>query len=239
MGRPRHAAQRDHQRSDSRPTSGPAAPPPEEKNFVPDLHFVEISQGPASLRRRARAEPDRGVHDARASSCRSSTSRPNTPSRGDGLRRSHQHEDAAVRHHLQAGDLARSRSRSTSTSRTGRTTTCGSSTARAARRSAASAATARYAGQFHWINAIAMDSKGNIYTGEVEQNKRIQKFVPVIEPARRKADRSNESSCPMLRRSARPGSCSSSPVRTGQLLDQHPVFKNGAPNQQRDRCSQE
>jgi hypothetical protein len=37
----------------------------------------------------------------------------------------------------------------------------------------------RYAGQLHWINAIAMDSKGNIYTGEVEQAKRIQKFVPV------------------------------------------------------------
>jgi hypothetical protein len=25
-----------------------------------------------------------------------------------------------------------------------------------------------------------MDSKGNIYTGEVEENKRIQKFVPVV-----------------------------------------------------------
>jgi DNA-binding beta-propeller fold protein YncE len=37
----------------------------------------------------------------------------------------------------------------------------------------------RYAGQLHWINAIAMDSKGNIYTGEVEQAKRIQKFAPV------------------------------------------------------------
>jgi sugar lactone lactonase YvrE len=37
----------------------------------------------------------------------------------------------------------------------------------------------RYAGQLHWINAIAMDSRGNIYTGEVEQAKRIQKFVPV------------------------------------------------------------
>ena len=37
----------------------------------------------------------------------------------------------------------------------------------------------RYAGQLHWINAIAMDSKGNIYTGEVEQAKRIQKFEPV------------------------------------------------------------
>ena len=37
-----------------------------------------------------------------------------------------------------------------------------------------------YAGQFHWINAIVMDSKGNIYTGEVEENKRIQKFAPVM-----------------------------------------------------------
>jgi hypothetical protein len=35
----------------------------------------------------------------------------------------------------------------------------------------------RYAGQLHWIDAIATDSKGNIYTGEVEDGKRIQKFV--------------------------------------------------------------
>jgi len=37
----------------------------------------------------------------------------------------------------------------------------------------------RYAGQLHWIDAIAVDSRGNIYTGEVEDGKRIQKFVPV------------------------------------------------------------
>jgi hypothetical protein len=36
----------------------------------------------------------------------------------------------------------------------------------------------RYAGQLHWIDSIAMDSKGNVYTGEVEDGKRIQKFVP-------------------------------------------------------------
>ena len=39
----------------------------------------------------------------------------------------------------------------------------------------------RYAGQLHWINAIATDSLGNIYTGEVEHAKRIQKFEPVWE----------------------------------------------------------
>ena len=37
----------------------------------------------------------------------------------------------------------------------------------------------RYAGQLHWINAIGIDTMGNIYTGEVEHAKRIQKFEPV------------------------------------------------------------
>jgi hypothetical protein len=35
----------------------------------------------------------------------------------------------------------------------------------------------RMAGQFHWIDGIAMDSHGNIYTGEVDTGKRVQKFV--------------------------------------------------------------
>jgi hypothetical protein len=37
----------------------------------------------------------------------------------------------------------------------------------------------RNAGQFHWVHQIAVDSKGNIYTGEVDTAKRIQKFVAV------------------------------------------------------------
>ena len=35
----------------------------------------------------------------------------------------------------------------------------------------------RMAGYFHWIDAIAMDSRGNLYTGEVDTGKRVQKFV--------------------------------------------------------------
>ena len=35
----------------------------------------------------------------------------------------------------------------------------------------------RMAGQFHWIDAIAIDSKGNMYTGEVDSGKRVQKFI--------------------------------------------------------------
>jgi hypothetical protein len=34
----------------------------------------------------------------------------------------------------------------------------------------------RNAGQFHWVHAIAVDQKGNVYTAEVDTGKRIQKF---------------------------------------------------------------
>lgn len=36
----------------------------------------------------------------------------------------------------------------------------------------------RYAGQFHWVHTIAVDSRGNIYTGEVDNANRVQKFRP-------------------------------------------------------------
>jgi hypothetical protein len=35
----------------------------------------------------------------------------------------------------------------------------------------------RMAGEFHWIHQVSLDSKGNIYTGEVDTGKRIQKFL--------------------------------------------------------------
>ena len=35
----------------------------------------------------------------------------------------------------------------------------------------------RQAGSFHWIHNLAVDSKGNVYTAEVDSGKRIQKFL--------------------------------------------------------------
>lgn len=35
----------------------------------------------------------------------------------------------------------------------------------------------RNAGQFHWVHQAATDSKGALYTGEVDTAKRIQRFV--------------------------------------------------------------
>jgi len=40
----------------------------------------------------------------------------------------------------------------------------------------------RQAGHFHWVHSIAVDSKGNIYTGEVDNGKRVQKFKPNAAP---------------------------------------------------------
>ena len=40
----------------------------------------------------------------------------------------------------------------------------------------------RHAGNFHWVHSIAVDSKGNIYTGEVDNGKRVQKFKPNAAP---------------------------------------------------------
>jgi DNA-binding beta-propeller fold protein YncE len=35
----------------------------------------------------------------------------------------------------------------------------------------------RNAGQFHWVHQFGTDSQGNLYTGEVDTSKRMQKFV--------------------------------------------------------------
>ena len=35
----------------------------------------------------------------------------------------------------------------------------------------------RYAGEFHWVHDLAIDSQGNLYAGEVDSGKRVQKFA--------------------------------------------------------------
>ena len=38
----------------------------------------------------------------------------------------------------------------------------------------------RLAGQLHFPNAVSIDSRGNVYTGEVDSGKRIHTFAPVM-----------------------------------------------------------
>jgi hypothetical protein len=152
-------------------------PPPEEKQFVPDLHFLEISKdrlvyiGERGQNRIEVFTTDgKWVKDFYVAA--------NTPARGDGC-----------------GSLA-----NTKMPPCGTTYKLAISTdpkqaylyvadgtnnrvwivdRHSGETLGSFGGNGRYAGQLHWINAIAMDSSGNIYTGEVEQAKRIQKFVPV------------------------------------------------------------
>ncbi|MGI4848877.1 MAG: hypothetical protein ACRYGK_12160 [Janthinobacterium lividum] len=47
----------------------------------------------------------------------------------------------------------------------------------------------RYAGEFHWVHNLAVDSQGNIYTAEVDTGKRAQKFSPDRRSRERDRDR--------------------------------------------------
>ena len=42
----------------------------------------------------------------------------------------------------------------------------------------------RAAGEFHWVHNVAIDSRGNVYTTEVDNGKRIQKWIPNAAPVR-------------------------------------------------------
>ena len=74
-------------------------------------------------------------------------------------------------------DFSTDGDRPTSTPRTGRTTTSGFSCATTGRVLSHFARSGRYAGQLHWVHNMAVDSKGNIYTAEVDNAKRVQKFA--------------------------------------------------------------
>ena len=50
----------------------------------------------------------------------------------------------------------------------------------------------RSAGQFHWLHNLAVDSKGNIYTAEVDTGKRAQKFVQLDDGHDRKRGRDED-----------------------------------------------
>jgi hypothetical protein len=154
------------------------APPPEEKNFVPDLHFVEFDKD-GLVYVGERGQDRISVYTKQGKWVKDYYVAPNTPSRGEGcggLRETKMppcgttykmvfSKDPEQKYMYVAdgtNDLVWILDR-----KTGKTL-------------GSFGGNGKYAGQFHWINAIGMDSKGNIYTGEVEQAKRIQKFVPVM-----------------------------------------------------------
>jgi hypothetical protein len=154
-------------------------PPPDEKNFVPDLHFVEISKD-RLVYIGERGQNRIQVFTPEGKFVRSFYVSPNTPAQRltdgcGGLANTKLPPCGSMyklaisrdpqQKHLYVADGTNNRVWIVER-QSGRTLGW-------------FGGNGRYAGQLHWVNAIATDSKGNIYTGEVEHAKRIQKFVPV------------------------------------------------------------
>ena len=118
---------------------------------------VERRQG---LRRRSAEQPDAGVHDRRRLRAR-------------GLHRAH---DEAARHGLLGGVLAR---RGAACALPGRRRQRPRAPVRSrdADETGSIGRIGRYAGQFIFLHALAVDSQGNLYTAEVGTGRRVQKFV--------------------------------------------------------------
>ena len=108
----------------------------------------------------------------------------------------------------------------------------------------------RMAGDFHWLHQVSVDSKGNIYTAEVDTAKRIQKFLrygpqDAAAPAHRrsaaKRRRTNNAAlaCPETRRrrcevGATTGQLRSIPSRQGVFHRRNLI--RGSPEHSQSKC---
>ena len=155
------------------------APPPDEKNFVPDLHFLEISRdrlvyvGERGQNRIEVFTPEGkfvrefyvspGTPGQRVTDGCGGLNNPKLPPCGTTYKLAISRDPQQK--HLYVADGTNNRVWILDR-QSGRTL-------------GSFGGNGRSAGQLHWINAIGQDSKLNIYTGEVEHAKRIQKFAPV------------------------------------------------------------
>jgi hypothetical protein len=160
------------------------APPPEEKNFVPDLHFVVISKdGLVYIGERGQ---DRiSVYTKQGKWMQDIYVAPNTPSRGPdcgGLPPNTKMPPCGTTYKM---IFSKDQQQKYMYVADGTNNLVWILDRKSGKTLGSFGGNGKYAGQLHWINAIGMDSKGNIYTGEVEQAKRIQKFAPLLTTSKR------------------------------------------------------
>jgi len=154
------------------------APPPEEKNFVPDLHFVEFDKdGLVYIGERGQ---DRiSIYTKQGKWVKDYSVSPNTPSRGPecgGLPPNTKMPPCGTTYKMVFSKDPQQKYMYVADGTNNKVWILDHATGKTI---GSFGQNGKYAGQFHWINAIGTDRQGNIYTGEVEQAKRIQKFMPV------------------------------------------------------------
>ena len=159
------------------------APPPDEKNFVPDLHFAEISKDRlvyVGERGQDRIE----VFTTEGKFVKEFYVSPNTPSRGKdcgGLPPNTKMPPCGTTYKM---IFSKDPQQKYMYVADGTNNVVWILDRQSGKTLGHFGGNGKYAGQLHWINAIGMDSKGNIYTGEVEEAKRIQKFLAVMSGSR-------------------------------------------------------
>jgi hypothetical protein len=159
------------------------AAPPDEKQFVPDLHFAEISKDKlvyVGERGQDRIE----VFTTEGKFVKEFYVSPNTPSRGEdcgGLPPNTKMPPCGTTYKMVFSKDPEQKYMYVADGTNNHVWILDRSTGKTL---GSFGSNGKYAGQLHWINAVGVDSKGNIYTGEVEQAKRIQKFVPVLASSR-------------------------------------------------------
>jgi hypothetical protein len=155
------------------------APPPDEKNFVPDLHFAEISKdGFVYVGERGQDRIEMFTKDGKF--VKEFYVSPNTPSRGEdcgGLPPNTKMPPCGTTYKMVFSKDPEQKFMYVADGTNNHVWILDRKTGKTL---GSFGSNGKYAGQFHWINAVGIDSQGNIFTGEVEQAKRIQKFAPVL-----------------------------------------------------------
>ena len=153
------------------------APPPEEKNFVPDLHFVEFDRD-GLVYIGERGQNRISIYTKQGKWVKDYYVSPNTPARGPecgGLQNT-KAPPCGTTYKMVFSKDAQQKYMYVADGTNNRVWILERETGKTV---SSFGGNGKYAGQLHWVNAIGTDSKGNIYTGEVEQAKRIQKFEPL------------------------------------------------------------
>ena len=151
-------------------------PPPEEKNFVPDLHFVEISKD-----RRVyigeRGQNRIQVFTTEGKWLQDIMVSPNTPARGCGGVAQVKGSPCGTTYKMV---ISRDPQQKYLFVADGHNFVIWMIDRQSGKTLGHFGGNGRLAGQLHFPNAVGIDSRGNIYTGEVDTGKRIQKFAPVM-----------------------------------------------------------
>ena len=161
------------------------APPPEEKNFVPDLHFVEFDKdGLVYIGERGQ---DRiSIYTKQGKWVKDYYVSPNTPAQRmddcGGLPPNTKAPPCGTTYKMVFSKDPQQKYMYVADGTNNRIWILDHATGKTL---GSFGGNGKYAGQLHWVNAVGTDTQGNIYTGEVEQGKRIQKFVPLTAAGKR------------------------------------------------------